>query len=139
MARRGASTVDVPGQFDLFGAGQEEAAAIPAPVRPVVKAGFGGKPDVVAEVLGEIRDGRYGRLDGNDRIVCIEGGERCRYASDAEAEAVESLLAQRYASLAVVVQLRHGVIAKDVYPIKLTPGGRGLLDRWSALRIRKPR
>lgn len=139
MARRGASTVDVPGQIDLFGGNAEQAAATPAPARQTVKSGFGGKPDVVAEVLGEIRDGRYGRLDSNDRIVCIEYGERCRYASDAAAEAVESLLTQRYAALAAVVQLRHGVIAKDVYPLKLTPGGRGLLERWSALRVRGPR
>lgn len=139
MGRRGASTVDVPGQIDLFGGNVGDTAAAPAPARQVVKSGFGGTPDVVAEVLGEIREGRYGRLDGNDRIVWIEHGERCRYASDAAAEAVEHLLAQRYASLAAVVQLRHGVISKDVYPLKLTPGGRGLLERWSALRIRSSR
>ena len=138
MARRGGPVVDVPGQIDLFG-GDAKQAATPAPARQAVKSGFGGKPDVVAEVLGEIRDGHYGRLDSNDRIVCIEDGERCRYADAAAAEAVEHLLTQRYASLAAIVQLRHGVIAKDVYPLKLTPGGRGLLERWSALRIRGPR
>ncbi|WP_089922163.1 hypothetical protein [Lentzea albida] len=129
--------VEVPGQIDLFGGDVEQSEASPAPGRPIVKSGFGGKPDVVAEVLGEIRDGRYGRLDSNDRIVRIERGERCRYASDAEAEAVESLLAQRYAQLGAVVELRHGVIAKGVYRIRLTPGGRGLLERWFSLRIRK--
>lgn len=139
MTRRGASTVNVPGQFDLFGGTAGKTAAPPAPARQVVKSGFGGTPDVVAEVLGEIRDGRYGRLDYNDRIVCIESGERCRYASDAAADAVEHLLAQRYASLAAHVQLRHGAIPRDVYPLKLTASGRGLLERWSALRIRSPR
>lgn len=137
MARRGASTVDVPGQIDLFGGNVGEAAATPAPTRQAVKSGFGGKPDVVAEVLGEIHNGYYGRLDYNDRIVRIEYGERCRYASDAEAEAVESLLAQRYAHLGAHVQLRHGAIARDVYPLALTRGGRALLERWSALRIRR--
>ncbi|MFD5831327.1 hypothetical protein [Lentzea sp. NPDC060358] len=137
MAGRSAPVADVPGQIDLFGGELGDSAATPAPARQVVKSGFGGKPDVVAEVLGEIRDGYYGRLDSNDRIVRIEYGERCRYASEAEAEAVESLLAQRYVSLAAVERLRHGVIAKDVYRIKLTPGGRGLLERWFALRIRK--
>jgi hypothetical protein len=139
MARRAASTAEVPGQIDLFGGNTGHAAAAPMLARPVVKSGFGGTPDVVAEVLAEIQGGRYGRLDSNDRIVCVEYGERCRYACDAAADAVEHLLTQRYASLAAVVQLRHGVIAKDVYPIKLTPGGRGLLERWSALRIRRPR
>lgn len=140
MARRGAPVVNDPGQIDLFGGAPVEAAGtLPTKSAPNVKFGFGGKPDVVAEVLAEIRDARYGRLEVNDRIVRIEYGERCRYAADSEADVVESLLAQRYARLGTVMSLRHGVIAKEVYVLVLTPGGRGLLERWSALRIRRPR
>jgi hypothetical protein len=124
-----------PGQIDLFSGTPTEAAATPTPA--TVRSGFGGKAGVVAEVLVEIRDQRYGRMDCNDRIVCIEHGERCRYAPGAEAEVVESLVAQQYARPTSHVQLRHGVINRDVYPITLTPTGRKLVERWSALRIRR--
>lgn len=139
MTRR-TNTADITsGQFDLFSGTAPEAAATPPVPRTALKSGFGGTPDAVAEVLGEIHDGRYGRLDSNDRIVCVEPDERCRYAPEGAAEAVESLLSQRYARLGPVVPMRHGVIAKDVHPIVLTPGGHGLLSRWSALRIRGSR
>lgn len=132
MTRR-AMPAEVSGQIDLFSGGSVESAATSLSLR----SGFGGKADVVAEVLAEIREGRYGRMDFNDRIVLIEGGERCRYAPDAEAEAMESLLGQRYARQGAHVQLRHGAITRDVYPILLTPTGHKLVERWSALRIRR--
>lgn len=137
MTRRAMPAEVTPGQIDLFGGSLGEAAAPPVLAPQAVKSGFGGKPDVVAEVLGEIRDRRYGRMEVNDRIVCIEHGERCRYATDGIAEAVESLLAQRLVRLGAVMSLRHGAIARDVYPLLLTPGGRKLMERWSALRIRR--
>ncbi|GAA3657941.1 hypothetical protein GCM10022267_50090 [Lentzea roselyniae] len=139
MTRRFLPAANDPGQIDLFSGNSIEAAATVLARQAARAFGFGGKPDLAAELLAEIRDGRYGRLDHNDRIVRIEPGERCRYAPDAEAEVAESLLTQRFARLGPVLPLRHGAITREVHRLTLTPGGNGLLERWSALRIRRPR
>ncbi|TWP53213.1 hypothetical protein FKR81_04375 [Lentzea tibetensis] len=133
MSRRRTS----PGQLDLFTADSVAPAPATPESRKEISAGFGGQVDTVAEVLGEIHDGRYGRLDATDRIVWLDGDGHCRHAPDGDAEAVESLLAQRYAILGPVTTQLQGVIRKDVYLIKLTPGGDGLRIRWSRLKVVK--
>lgn len=125
----------VAGQMDLFGPAKP-APATAYPSKPI-SSGLGGQVDIAAEVLSDIHDGHYGRLEDNNRIVRLDGEGHCRYAPDSEAEAVESLLAQRYAIPSTVTRQHHGVIAKDVYPLKLTPGGLGLLARWSRLKVVK--
>ncbi|SFR29352.1 hypothetical protein SAMN04488564_118153 [Lentzea waywayandensis] len=130
--------VDAPHQIDLFG-DRPEAAATSTNLPTVVTCGFGGKADAAAEVLGEVGEGRYGLIEGTQRIVWLDGEGRCRHALNDVAEIVESLLAQRYAKLTYVETMRHGAIAKPVCLIALTPGGGGLHRRWSALHGRRSR
>ncbi|MGW4214809.1 hypothetical protein ACWEIJ_42970 [Lentzea sp. NPDC004789] len=125
----------IPGQLDLFaGAADTTPAPLPAP-----RSGYGGKADLVIEVLDEVHNGRYGRLDGTDRVVHLDGDGHCRHAPDGLCDVVESLLAQRFVKLDSPAPVRHGVIVKTVYPLKLTPGGLGLLRRSTMLRTRTPR
>ena len=132
MARR-----SDPGQLDLFGETPQAVEIVPAP-RQEPKTGFGGKADLVVEVLDQVHNGRFGLLESNDRVVHLDGDGHCRHASNADASTVESFIVQRYVKPAGVESLRHGAVRRNVVLLVLTPGGRGLLRRSSILQTRRP-
>lgn len=139
MSRRASSAKANRDQIDLFGGALGQAAANPAPAKPAVRLGFGGKADAALEVLDQVHNGRYGRIEDNERIVYLDGENRCRHALDADAVIVESLLRQRYVKPTYVETMRHGAIAKLVEVLAPTTGGLGLLTRSSVLRTKGPR
>ena len=122
-----------PRQGDLF-ADQPEIVAVAAVKDvPVQSSGLGGSVDQLALLLNEVHDGRYGLLDTTGRAVEVDGDQRCRHT---EAEAtLDCLLRQRYLKEADQVQCRHGVIARPVTMLRLTPAGEKLRRRWSHLRV----
>lgn len=127
MARR----VD-PRQGDLFADQPEIVAVAVVDDMPVQPSGLGGSVDQLALLLNEVHDGRYGLLDATGRAVEVDGDHHCRHT---EAEAtLECLLRQRYLKEADQVECRHGVIARPVTLLRLTPAGEKLRRRWSHLR-----
>jgi hypothetical protein len=129
----------VTDQLDLFGnARQTEPPAKPQtrecpPPRPR-RTRSSGRPEVVADVLAEVRDGRYGLLDDGDRYVVFEEDDRVRLAADDTVLA--SLAANGYLERRPArdtVSCKHGVIRKPVTPLRLTKRGHQLLHRWQAL------
>jgi hypothetical protein len=132
MARRA-----IPGQLDLFAGAPDATLGTPA-APPAPRSGFGGKADLVIEVLDEVHNGRYGRLEANERVVRLDGEGHCRYAPDGLCAVLESLLAQRFVKPGSLVPVWHGVISKSVELFTLTPGGHGLLTRSTVLRTRRP-
>jgi hypothetical protein len=124
-------------QPDLFGRAipeQTQPAASPVTGRSR-RAAAGGSASRAAEVLSEIAEGRYGVLDTSDRIVVFEEDDRVRHATDEDV--IASLMSQGYVTEKGVrdtVSCRHGAIRRPVTPLRLTPRGRQLLSRWSALK-----
>lgn len=123
----------MPDQLDLFPTAQPAPALAPEPVAPSRRKPPGGSPQRATEVLGEIRDGRYGVLDTTDRIVWFTDDRHVRHSADEDV--VASLMAEGY----VVergdryrVGCRHGAVIRPVTPLRLTPDGRKLLSRWSS-------
>jgi hypothetical protein len=89
---------------------------------------------VAADVLTEVRDGRYGLLDDTDRYVVFEDDDHIRLAADDTVLA--SLAANGYLERRPArdtVTCRHGVVRKPVTPLRLTTRGHHLLHRWTAL------
>ncbi|GDY28773.1 hypothetical protein [Gandjariella thermophila] len=120
----------------LFG-----SAAIPAkPAKPAdqparsPRGQRGGSPQVAAEVLAEVNQGRYGVVDATDRIVVFEDWDRVRHA--VEEDVIASLMAGGYVTQngKDTVVCHHGAILRPVTPLRLTHRGRQLLSRWSALK-----
>jgi hypothetical protein len=127
-------------QPDLFG---NTASDRPAPAEPASRpaapraprARSGGSPQMAAEVLAEVNDGRYGVLDTTDRVVVFEDSDRVRHAI--EEDVIASLMAGGYVTqkgTRDTVSCHHGAIRRPVTPLRLTPRGRQLLSRWSALK-----
>jgi len=95
----------------------------------------GGSPQRAAEILHEVKEGRYGVLDNTDRIVLFEDDRHVRHALDEDV--IVSLISQGYVTEGKAsdrVGCRHGAVIRPVMPIKLTNSGSLLLERWSALK-----
>lgn len=139
------TTHEAQDQLDLFGAAPKPAPASSdrsgPPPRPR-RARSSGRPEVAADVLAEVHQGRYGLLDDSDRYVVFEEDDRVRLAADDTVLA--SLANGGYVERRPVrdtVSCRHGVIRKPVTPLRLTKRGHHLLNRWTALtplRTRQP-
>ncbi|GAA0614281.1 hypothetical protein GCM10010174_34910 [Kutzneria viridogrisea] len=121
-----------PSQLDLFGDTNITVTPVVVASTSVQPSGLGGSVDLVAQVLVEVHDGRYGLLDSSGRAVEVDGDQHCRY-TDADG-LLDSLRVQGYLRESDTVSCRHGVIAKPVTLLKLTGAGEKLRRRWSHLR-----
>ncbi|WIX81715.1 hypothetical protein QRX50_13605 [Amycolatopsis carbonis] len=128
-----------PGQFGLFGG----VASAPPPASgrqcPPAKSrkprgGHVGNPLVAKDVLAEVQEGRFALLDDTDRVVVFEDTNWVRVALDEDI--VLHLLSIDYIRRGPArdtVTAYHGAVRRPVTPLKLTPRGRSMLQRWSNL------
>ncbi|WP_143229461.1 hypothetical protein [Actinophytocola xanthii] len=129
-------------QLDLFGAAPRPASGTSTRQSPPARARrarSSGRPEVAADVLAEVHQGRYGMLDDSDRYVVFEDDTRVRLAADDNVLA--SLTAGDYIERRPVrdtVTCRHGAVRRPVTPLRLTRRGHALLNRWQALTPAKP-
>lgn len=120
-----------PGQTDLFDGTWELPARADTGFSG---SGLGGKADDALTVLDGIHHGRYGLINGAGRPVeLIEDGDKCRI-TELE-DTIESLVERSLAVIGEATSCHHGVIVKRVDILNLTPSGKKLYYRWSALAL----
>lgn len=94
----------------------------------------GGTPREAAAALADIHDGLLGVLDNTDRIVRFTEHDHVRQARNDDV--IAALIRSGYVTENDQgrVSCRHGAVRRPVVPLMLTPSGRALLERWSALK-----
>ncbi|MFF4591779.1 hypothetical protein [Amycolatopsis sp. NPDC001319] len=129
-----------PGQMGLFGTVDRAPAPTSRRQCPPAKppgrkpAGHVGNPLVAKDVLAEVREGRFALLDDTDRVMVFEDTDRVRLAL--EEDIVMHLMSIEYVRRGAnrdTVTAYHGAVRRPVTPLKLTPRGRDMLQRWSSL------